>query len=31
MLDNVPKVTKNLLVINILVFIATIFGEEPMT
>lgn len=31
MLDNVPKVTKNLLIINILVFIATIFGEEPMT
>ena len=31
MFDNIPKVTKNLILINVLVFIATVLGEEPMT
>lgn len=30
-LDNVPKVTRNLLVINILMFVATLVNEQMMT
>ena len=30
MLENIPKVTRNLLIINVLMFIGTLLNEEVM-